>query len=230
MDIRPFRLCPPYQIHAFPCADMLDVHAGSGLHCQSDVPLYQADLRLPVRPRQPHCRRRFSRVHAAFLNISRIFLVKADGYTKFFTFFHRPFHKFLIHQRFPVVRKTYSPRLPQSLHICQFLPFQILRHRTAGIYVDQRILPLFQHITQRIRPVCRRFRVRHHHNAGKPAGCRCCCPCQDILLFCKSRISEVYMHIHQPRRHNIPFRINRLDFMPRKLSEFFRSFQTFPYS
>ena len=39
----------------------------------------------------------------------------------------------------------------------------------------------------------------------------------------------MYMHIHKSRRHNISFRVYRLNLMPRKILKLFRFFQIFPY-
>ena len=126
--------------------------------------------------------------------------------------FCRPLKRFpqnrFAQYRDAVVRNTCRPRPAQPFHIHQFPSLHAHSHVGAGMNMNPRRFPFFQDIGERFRIIHGRLRIRHQHDGSKTALRRRGRSAFDIFLIGKTGIPKMNMHIHKPRRNDLPGRIN----------------------
>ena len=201
-DLGPKLLSQTDHFHGMTGTDMLDVHGGPGIQGNHTVPGNQGVLCQRRGTIDSQLVRYLSMVDSIFLNKCLVLLMKAEHGIQPRGFFHGGAHKSPVHQRYTVIREPGCTGCQQSFHIRQFLPLKAHGNRGAAEYVDSGFLPLLKHVRQGLLIVNNGLCVGHADHCGKTAFCSCFCPCADVLLIGKPRVPEMYMDVHQTRRHN----------------------------
>ena len=188
-------------------ADVLNHDLRTRFQRNRQIAAHHVDLRLPVRTADAEIFARLSGIDSIILNICRVFLMEADGFVHPCRFLHRFSRDFGIQQGLAVIRKADRASLCQRFHIRQLVPLHVHCHVRAGIDMDAGLCAFFQNIGKRFLLIHMGIRIRHQHNTRHTASRRRHRAGQDIFLIFCTRITEMHMGIHQPRRCNQAIRI-----------------------
>ena len=114
-----------------------------------------------------------------------------------------------VHHTLAILGDGRDTRLDHAGQIRQFLPCHPLSNASRLQHVHQPCLfGLIMDITDHFCAISHRLRIGHGNNGGiSPMRCRAR-TCDNILLVCQSRVTQMYMQINQSRQYITPLRIN----------------------
>ena len=136
--------------------------------------------------------------------------MKADRHIHFRRHLHGFPDKSGVSKRDPVIGKPAGPVTNHLLKVHQFLSAEVLRHGGHLLHMDRQFLRPLQNVIKDLRTIHHWLCICHADHRSKAAGCRRRTSGLQIFFIGKSRIPEMYVHIHQSRRHHAAACVNDL--------------------
>ena len=193
------------------CGTMTKMQVASGIFCDQNISCYNSIFHCVTNSRQTKLLGIGIFIHTASVYHMNIFTMCQYRNIHACCNLHRFFINLRIHNRFPILTDRRRTRPNHTFNIRKLLTFHPLSDSSCLQDIDQITLHCFIfYIRKSFRIINDRFCVWHGNQCGNTTPCRSLRSGKYILFMCQPRITQMYMHINQPRHDVAASGINHL--------------------
>ena len=187
-------------LHAAVSADVSDMNRHIGRGRQNDLPCGDIVFRSPIHASDTQRFRSHAAVHNAAVDNGQIFTMRNNRQPQCIALNQSLPHGFCTLYRSAVVGNGTDAGIFQRRIVAHFLAFQPLGNAAHGVNLHAGISCFFADIADSVYVVDCRRGIRHACHAGDAASqCRCGTG-EDVLFMCLPGVTQMHMHIKQPRQ------------------------------